>query len=434
MSITNHLLTHFVNVYKRLQSSSFFIIVNDYIHLQRIYMLANIKRYETKLLDAFTIKYKRYLFNKIDFDDKMIAIFGARGVGKTTFLLQYLLQLRSENKNALYISLDYPFLSGVDLVDIVESFVESGGEYLLLDEVHRYNDFSSYLKTIYDLFDIKVLFTSSSATSILSAKSDLSRRVTLHNLYGFSFREYLEVKYKKIFSSYSVEDIVNNHQSVAKDIFKTKLNILQEFKKYIEIGYYPFFADKQSSYYENLLNTINLTIDLDLTSLGLIEQKYTYKLKKLLEVVCESKPFEVNYTKIASSAEISRVKLYDYISYLNDGQMLLLVDELVKGIKKINKPAKIYLNNTNLLHAYCQECEIGTIRETFFANQVTTIAKLNISKNGDFLIDGKYTFEIGGKNKDFSQIKDIENIFIAADDIEVGFGDKIPLWLFGFLY
>ena len=393
-------------------------------------MLETIKKYQNRLLKNFNITYKRYLFDEIDFDDKMIAIFGARGVGKTTMLFQRLLELQEQNKNVLYISLDYPFLSGVDLIDLVENFVDEGGEYLFLDEVHRYNDFSAYLKTIYDIFDIKVIFTSSSATSLLNAKSDLSRRVTLYNLAGFSFREFLEVKYNKKLSKYSIDEIVSSHIDIAKNI---QID-LKEFKKYLEIGYYPFYFQKQTSYYQNLLNTINLTIDLDLTSLGLIEQKYTYKLKKLLEVVCESEPFEVNYTKIAQMAEISRVKLYDYIKYLNDGELLLLIDEQTKGLKKINKPAKIYLNNTNLLFAYCNNSKIGTIRETFFANQVSRKYKLNISKQGDFLVENKYIFEIGGKNKSFNQIKDITNSFVVSDDIEIGFKNKIPLWLFGFLY
>ncbi len=397
-------------------------------------MLENIKKYQNRFLEKFNIKNKRYLYQKINFDDKMIAIFGARGVGKTTLLFQYLLELQNKKKNALYISLDYPFLSSVDFIDIVEQFVEECGEYLLLDEVHRYPNFSAYLKTIYDIFDIKVIFTSSSATSILNAKSDLSRRVTLYNLYGFSFREYLNNKHNISLEKIEFEEILCEHINISKNILSFKKDILKEFKEYLEIGYYPFYMDKQNSYYENLLNTINLTIDLDLTSLGLIEQKYTYKLKKLLEVVCESKPFEVNYTKIATNAQISRVKLYDYISYLQDGQMLLLVDEFTKGIKKINKPAKIYLNNTNLLYAYCQNSEIGTVRETFFANQVSQSYPLNISKQGDFFVNKKYTFKIGGKNKKFSQIKDIENSFVVSDDIEVGFKNKIPLWLFGFLY
>jgi len=397
-------------------------------------MLKNLKRYQERLLKSFKIKYRRYIFNEIDFDDKMIAIFGARGVGKTTTLFQYLLALQAKKKNVLYISLDYPFLSGVDIIEIVEAFVEEGGEYLLLDEVHRYHNFASYLKTIYDLFDIHVLFTSSSATSLLNAKSDLSRRVTLYNLYGFSFREFLELKYGITLEASSVEEIFENHTALSNKVLQEKFDILEEFNVYLERGYYPFFFDKKTSYFQNLVNTINLTIDLDLTSLGLIEQKYTYKLKKLLEVVCESSPFEVNYSKIAASAEISRVKLYDYVSFLEDGQMLLLINAPMKGIKKIAVPAKIYLNNTNLLYAYCQNSQKGTIRETFFANQVSQKSLLHISKQGDFTIDKKYRVEIGGKNKSFKQIKDLPNSFVVADEITQGRGNKIPLWLFGFVY
>ncbi|WP_294956597.1 AAA family ATPase [Sulfurovum sp.] len=397
-------------------------------------MLDKIRKYQNRLQKSFNITYRRYLYYTIDFDDKMIAVFGARGVGKTTLLFQYLDELQAEGNNALYISLDYPFLSGIDLIELVEEFVESGGESLLLDEVHRYEAFASHLKTIYDLFDIKVIFTGSSATSILNAKSDLSRRVTLYHLNGFSFREYLEVKHQVSLQRYTLQEILNEHIKIATSIDNNSFNILKEFKSYLKTGYYPFYFDKKSSYYQNLLNTINLTIDLDLTSLGLIEQKYTYKLKKLLEVICESKPFEVNYSKIATMAEISRVKLYDYISYLNDGQMLLLVDENVTGLKKVQKPAKIYLNNTNLLYAYCEETEIGTVRETFFANQVASCCPLHISKQGDFILSRKYTVEIGGKDKSFDQIKDIPDSYVTADDIIIGAGNKISLWLFGFLY
>ena len=397
-------------------------------------MLEKLKKYQERLQKSQTIEYKRYLFKEIDFSDKMIAIFGARGVGKTTLLFQYLKELQSKYKKALYISLDYPFLSGVDLIEIVEAFVEDGGEYLLLDEIHRYEDFSAYLKSIYDLFDIKVIFTGSSATSILNAKSDLSRRVTLYNLKGFSFREYLEVKFTKSFNAYTLEKLLVNHIDICSELKTKDIDILAEFQSYLKTGYYPFYFDKQNSYYQNLLNTINLTIDVDLTSLGLIEQKYTYKLKRLLEVVCESKPFEVNYTKIAAAAEISRVKLYDYINYLSDGEMLLLIDENVKGVKKIAKPAKIYLNNTNLLFAYCESSEEGTIRETFFANSLSSIYKLNIAPAGDFLVDNKYLFEIGGKNKKFTQIKNIENSYVVMDNELKGLNNKIPLYLFGFLY
>jgi predicted AAA+ superfamily ATPase len=396
-------------------------------------MISKLRLIQDRILKSFSIQYKRYIFEDIDFNDKMIAIFGARGVGKTTLLLQYLIELKQTDKNALYISLDYPFLSGVDLLELVEKFIDEGGEYLLLDEVHRYHDFSSYLKTIYDIYDINVIYTSSSATSLLNAKSDLSRRVSLYKLNGFSFREFLELNYDTTLQSLTLEKLIDTHIQQAQDISKD-IDILSDFKEYLKTGYYPFYFDKRSSYFQNLANTINLTIDIDLPSLGLIEQKYTYKLKKLLEVICESKPFEVNYTKIAQMSEISRVKLYDYITYLSDGELLLLIDSYQKGLKKINKPTKIYLNNPNLIEAYCQESQIGTIRETFFANQISLKYKINISDKGDFLVDKKYIFEIGGKNKSFSQIKDIKNSFVIADDIEVGFKDKIPLWLFGFLY
>ena len=397
-------------------------------------MIKKLYTFQNRIKKSHRVEYKRSLYKEIAFDDRMIAIFGARGVGKTTLLFQYLQELEQKGKKALYISMDYPFLVGVDLIDIVEQFVESGGEYLLLDEIHRYNDFGAYLKTIYDIYDIHIVFTGSSATSILNAKSDLSRRVTLYHLNGFSFREYLEFKYQTDYKILTLKSLVENHADIAKEITEKNGLILKDFRDYLKVGYYPFYFDKKHSYYENLLNTINLTIDLDLTSLGLIEQKYTYKLKRLLEVVCESKPFEVNYTKIASAAEISRAKLYDYIEFLNDGQMLLLVDEYVKGIKKINKPAKIYLNNTNLLYAYCQTCEIGTVRETFFANQVHVKNRLNIAKEGDFLVDGHYLFEVGGRGKGFAQIKDMPNSYVVADDIEIGSDSRIPLYLFGFLY
>jgi predicted AAA+ superfamily ATPase len=399
-------------------------------------MLKKLFKYQERLHKSHTITYKRYLYNTLDFENKMIGIFGARGVGKTTILFQYLSQLQSEKKKALYISMDYPFFTGVDLIEIVEQFIEEGGQYLLLDEVHRYADFSAYLKTLYDLFDIHIIFTGSSATSILNAQSDLSRRVTLYKLHGFSFREYLELKFNTTLPALNIEDITSSHLSIVKSVLESipKISILEEFQDYLKHGYYPFYFDKQNSYYENLLNTINLTIDIDLTSLGLIEQKYTYKLKRLLEVICESKPFEVNFTKISQVSEISRAKLYDYITYLNDGEMLLLVDENIKGVKKINKPAKIYLNNTNLLFAYCENAEKGTIRETFFANQTSLNHTLNIGKEGDFIINKQYIFEIGGKNKKFSQIKDLEQSYIVSDNIEIGSRNKIPLYLFGLLY
>ena len=392
-------------------------IVYVYRQLHKgIKILNLIEQYQERFLKNFNTTYKRYLYNEINFNEKLIGIVGARGTGKTTMLFQKLIELKAQNKKALYISLDYPFLGSTSLSELAFEFVDSGGEYLLLDEVHKYEDFAAHLKTIYDMSPLNVIFTGSSAVSILNAKSDLSRRVSVFSLEGLSFREFLELENSMTIDKFALETILKDHQAIANDL-KIKQN---QFKKYLKFGYYPFYFNKQSSYYESLLNTINLSIDVDLTSLGLVEQKYTYKLKKLLEVVCQSEPFEVNYTKIAALAEISRAKLYDYIAYLNEARLV--------------KPAKIYMNNTNLIYAYGDDRKAGTIRETFFANQLRVKHRLNIPKQGDFIVDDKFIFEVGGKNKGFEQIKDISDSYIAADEIEAGSGNKIPLWLFGFLY
>lgn len=344
-------------------------------------------------------------------------------------LIQRLLELLANGNKALYISLDYPFLSSFNLSEFAFCFAESGGEYLLLDEIHKYSDFASHLKAIFDLSDLKVLFTGSCAISILNAKSDLSRRVSLYSLDGLSFREFLMLKNSVKYESFSLENILQYHTEITQSL---SIN-LKDFKECLQIGYYPFYFTKKSLYMESLLNTINLSIEIDLTSLGLIEQKYTYKLKKLLEVIAMSEPFTINYTKIATLAEISRAKLYDYLSYLRDARLINILDLHTQGLSKISKPNKIYLNNTNLAYVY-KDTKIGSLRETFFVNQVNNDYKIEVSTQEDFMVDNRYIFEIGGKNKSFTQIKDLANSYLILDDIAKGDGNKIPLCLFGFLY
>lgn len=392
-------------------------------------MQSTIESYQNRLIKNFNIAHKRYLFKDIDFSYNLIGIIGARGVGKTTMLIQRLLELLASGNKALYISLDYPFLSSFNLSEFAFCFAESGGEYLLLDEIHKYSDFASHLKAIFDLSDLKVLFTGSCAISILNAKSDLSRRVSLYSLDGLSFREFLTLKHNMEYERFSLENILQYHTEITQSL---SIN-LKDFKEYLQIGYYPFYFAKKSLYMESLLNTINLSIEIDLTTLGLIEQKYTYKLKKLLEVIAMSEPFTINYTKIAALAEISRTKLYDYLSYLRDARLINILDLHTQGLSKISKPNKIYLNNTNLAYVY-KDTKIGNLRETFFVNQVSNTYKIEVSTQGDFIVDNRHIFEIGGKNKSFTQIKDLANSYLILDDIAKGDGNKIPLWLFGFLY
>ncbi|MBF0266585.1 MAG: ATP-binding protein [Gammaproteobacteria bacterium] len=399
-------------------------------------MLEKLFYYEAQLLANCQLKFKRYLFAQLEIDDRLIAIVGARGTGKTTMLLQHALELKQlhHNHEVLYLTLDFPFLSNIDLFDFCEKFVQQGGKYLLIDEVHKYKEFSSHLKSVYDFFPkLKIIITGSCATSILNASADLSRRVTLYHLNGLSFREFLSITSGKELSVYSFNQIINEHHEITETITK-EYSIEELFSQYLKYGYYPFYFDKQQTYLSALLETVNLTIDIDLVTLGLIEQRYTYKLKKLLEVVCLSNPFEINLSNIAAQAEISRVKLYDYLNYLDKGELILLVEQNVKGLKKISKPAKLFLNNSNLLYAFCDDFKIGTVRETFFVNQLKHLHDIKSAKTGDFIIDNKTTIEVGGKNKNFRQVYDIDDAYLAVDTVATDNPRKIPLWLFGFLY
>jgi len=399
-------------------------------------MLEKLFRYEKQLLQNCKLSYKRYLYKFLKQDDKLQAIVGARGTGKTVLLLQFTKSLKRKFKSheVLYMTLDFPFLSNINLFDFCENFVQQGGKYLLIDEIHKYRDFSIHLKAIYDFHhDLNIIITGSCATSIINASADLSRRITLYHLNGLSFREFLAINNKIAQNTISLDNIIEHHQEISKDICG-QIDVQTQYNKYIKFGYYPFYFDKQQNYLSALLETVNLTLDIDLVTLGLIEQKYTYKLKKLLEVVCQSNPFEINLSRIASQAEISRVKLYDYLSHLEKGEMICLVEQNVKGLKKISKPEKLFLNNTNLLHAFCDDFKIGTLRETFFVNQLRQSHNIKAAKTGDFIIDDKFTIEVGGKNKGFKQINGIENAYLAVDTMTTEHDKKIPLWLFGLLY
>ena len=404
-------------------------------------MFDKLYTYEKLRLKDFSTTYMRALYNKFFGDDRMIAIVGARGVGKSTLMLQYLKHLKENHADnaSIYFSMDYPFLASMNLLEFCEKFVASGGEFLLIDEIHKYKEFALHLKAIYDLFPtLKIVVTGSCAISILNAKADLSRRMSIFKMHGLSFREYLEIKHGVALPMMELGSLVANHIEIAEKITnESRPNIYKEFKTYLSSGYYPFCFDKKENYALTLLSTINLTLENDLVALGLIEYKYSYKLKKLLEVICESEPFEVNISKIATTAEISRASLYEYLGFLHDGQMITLIEQSSKGVKKIAKPAKIYLHNTNLLGVYCNSAKTGTLRETFFVNQLSYAHKIELAEQGDFLVAGNdktYYFEIGGESKGFEQIRDIPNSYLAIDVERSNHPNKIPLWCFGFLY
>ncbi len=385
-------------------------------------------RYINKKIEH--LHYKRYFFKVVDFNEKLIGIVGARGIGKTTFLLQYLNALDIDDDKKLYFSVDSIITTGLKLFDIAEDFSNVGGKVLVIDEIHKYKDFEIELKEIYDFLDLQVIFSGSSALVLEHKKADLSRRAVLYRVKGLSFREFLELKLGKHFPVFALDDIFTNHIKLADQIV-AQLKPLAYFKEYLKVGYYPFYFDAPDTYYLKLEETINAVIESDLPIIYNIEPGNISKLKQLVYYICTVKPYELNLTNLAAKIGINRKTLYLYIHYLTLGNVFLKVLPKTKGDTIFSKPSKLYLNNTNLSYAYCDKQEIGSLREIFFANQVDGLL---YAKKGDFLVDEKYTVEIGGKNKSFDQIKELPESFVVADDIEVGFGNKIPLWLFGFMY
>jgi len=409
-------------------------------------MLEQIQQYSYSLLKNLDIDYKRYFFKEVNFTNRLIGIIGDRGIGKTTFLLQYLNELDLPLDKKLYVSAEFLLLSNIKLFELAEEFEKIGGKVLVIDEIHQVVDFEKHLKMIYDMFpSLQVIFSGSNAIKLEHSKADLSRRAILYRFGGLSFREFLELKTGEKFDSFTLEDILENHTEIAFEL-TSKFKPFEFYKEYLEYGYYPFYFEvAKDTFFIRLNETINATIEHDLAYIFNIEPKFIIKLKQLVTLICTSKPYELNISKLAQKIEINRNTLYQYIYYLNRGKIFNILDHKAKGDNIFSKPAKIYLANSNLNFAYCKNIEIGTVREVFFANQLKNYFSLYrnssflgdeilASKKGDFLINEKYLFEIGGKNKSFKQIKDIDNSFVVADDIEIGFNNKIPLWLFGFLY
>lgn len=377
--------------------------------------------------------YKRYFLSSIDFNDKMVGILGARGTGKTTSIIQHLNDIDIAMEKKLYFSADSISLSGVKLYDIADEFSKSGGKVLAIDEVHKYANFENDLKEIYDFLDIQVIFSGSSAMQLEHKKADLSRRAVLYRVGGLSFREFLELKLEMKFKSFTLDEIVSNHVEIADEITK-RIKPFEFFSEYLQNGYYPFYFENPNTYGLKLEETINTVIESDLPIIFNIEPQNIQKLKQLVGIVCTSKPYELNISALSAKIGINRTTLYQYIDYLGLGNIFYSLRAKSKNDTVFSKPSKLYLNNTNLSQYYCKNQDLGALREQFFASQVRVKHTLHYPNKGDFLIDEKYTFEIGGKNKSFEQIKDLPNSFAVADDIEIGFKNKIPLWLFGFLY
>jgi len=377
----------------------------------------------------------RSLMNDIQWNSRLIGIRGARGTGKTTLLLQRMKMALPQNNTALYVSLDNIWFSEHTLSELIDSFVKRGGTHLFLDEVHKYSNWSQELKNAYDDFSkLKIVFTGSSLLEILNARADLSRRAIVYEMQGLSFREYLNMRLETKFPTCSVQDILENQREIATGILK-KIRPLQYFSDYLTKGYYPFSFELDSLYYNQLEEVINLILEIELPLLRGVDIAYISKLKRLLLAIAESAPFTPNVQKLSEHIDINRATLVAYLHYLQETHLTKHLYRNSTGVSKLQKPDKIYLENSNLAYLLATaNANLGNVRETFFFNQVNYIHTLELPPKGDFLVDKKYTFEIGGKSKNNRKIYSLENAFIAADDIEYGFDNKIPLWLFGFLY
>ncbi|MDR0941377.1 MAG: AAA family ATPase [Bacteroidales bacterium] len=378
----------------------------------------------------------RYLYSHIDWDSRLIGITGARGSGKTTILLQYAkLQFSNSKNKVLYVTLDHIWFANNSLFDLGEEFVHNGGEVLLIDEVHKYKTWAQEIKNLYDFFpQLKIVFTGSSMLEIYKGNADLSRRAVHYVLHGMSLREFILYDKNIELPVFEFDEILKNHVEYA-GIVNEKLKIIPAFKAYLESGYYPYYKVEKKHYHEQLLNTINTILDVDLPSIEIIEPFSIQKIKKLLLVIAQRVPFTPNITDLAELINVNRNYLLNFLTILEKAQLILLLRQDVSGLKTLAKPEKIYLNNANINFALANDKpDIGTIRETFFFNQLQVATTVTSAKKGDFKINDTYTFEIGGKNKGHEQIVGIENAYLALDNAEYGFGNKIPIWLFGFLY
>jgi predicted AAA+ superfamily ATPase len=389
---------------------------------------------QDRLIDQLGTTYTRAIENRIRWTDRMVSIKGARGVGKTTLLLKTLRDNDVPGSQSLYASLDNLYFTKNSLPDLADTFYKKGGRCLVLDEVHKLEGWSRQIKNVYDSYpQLQIVFTGSSVLDLIQGQADLSRRAVSYDLTGLSFREYLQIETNQPFPVCTLEQLLRDHQEIARAV-TSKLQPLPFFETYSKTGYYPYYLEGVETYAQRLMSVTNQVLETDLPQCKKIDLRSIPKLKKLLYMIAVSAPMKPNISKLSSAIEVSRQTVNLYLEYLQQACLINLLRTPKRGYGQLTKPEKILLANTNLTHAIAKKnWHIGNNRETFFVNQASVTHEVQAAVQGDFLVDQKWTIEVGGRNKDTSQISGIENAFIAADNIETGHGRKIPLWLFGFL-
>jgi predicted AAA+ superfamily ATPase len=372
----------------------------------------------------------------IHWNDRLYAIIGSRGTGKTTLMLQYIKQNLDHDK-AFYMSLDDLYFSSNRLIDAVKKLRLNGVTDFFIDEVHKYpyNTWAQELKNIYDTYpDLRVAFSGSSILNIYKGNADLSRRAINYELFGLSFREFLAFEGIVNVPAISLDDLLAKHKEIAAEITRG-IKIIPLFRRYLQNGYFPYYKEGLHNYGSRLQNTVNAILESDLPAVEKIEYISVQKLKRLLSVIAGMAPFTPNMTQLGNLVDIQRSNLPKNLGLLEKSRLIGLLRESGKSLNSLSKPSKIYLDNPNLAYAInFGNPNVGNLRETFFYNQLRMVGKVTAAAKGDFTVNDNFIFEVGGSGKDFSQIADVPNSYLAVDETEVGWGNRIPLWLFGLLY
>lgn len=410
------------------QKNSKFGLFIDQFRMNTLY------EFSDRQIDTINTDFIRSFIKILDMKHKLTGIVGSRGVGKTTLILQFLKINRLKEK-AVYISMDDLYFSENRLIDFVDDFIKYGGKYLFIDEIHFYKNWSQELKLIYDRYPgLRTVFTGSSMLEIEKGRADLSRRALIYKMQGLSFREFINVTEKTDFRIYTLEDILSQHRNIGTFI-RDRILPLKKFSEYIKYGYYPYFLEDIETYFIKLRNVLNLILDVDLPNITEITHSSIEKIKQLLFIIASSVPFKPNLSKLSERLGINRNTLKIFFYYLERADIIIQLFSSVKGASLLNKPEKIYLHHPNLSYVFRgDKADTGSIRETFFINQLLFNHTVNYTKYGDFYVDGTYTFEVGGKGKTHKQIKGLKDAYLVKDNIETGLRNEIPLWLFGFLY
>lgn len=384
-----------------------------------------------KKVNASKGKIKRSIYNDIAWNERLLILLGYRGVGKTTILLQRLSEI---GEKGIYFSLDDLFFESNRLVTTVEKLYTLGYRMFFVDEVHRYQFWSKDLKQLYDDFDdIQIVATGSAILEVSKGQADLSRRAINYQLQGLSFREYLQFEKNLSLAPIQLDTILTSHQEISADLLDC-FSFEKDFTNYLKIGYFPFYKENKSLYYQKLEETINLVIDIDIAPFEELNYSTVRTMKKLLYVISQSVPFVPNISKLSDRLEAPRNTLLRLLDLLHQAKIIKLLHADNEKLSYLQKPEKIFLENTNFMHLFAEnKANIGSLRETFFFNQLSHKHIVEYSKFGDFLIDDLYTFEVGGPNKNFDQIKGIPRSYLAVD-VQNGSGNRIPLWMFGMMY